>query len=446
MKMKIEIISKETIRPSFPTPPHLKSYRLSLLDQLAPPIYVPIVLFFSADHGFPTSELDHSRVYYRLKKSLAETLTRFYPLAGKINGSDASVDLHDEAVIFVRAHASIQLSKILEDPELNSLKQLLPLDPYKLNADEPVPVTAVQLNVFSCGGMGIGVCISHKVADGVTLAAFLNAWAETSRAACETITPCLTSATLFPPKDVLHEVMPADLVTKEKTVTKRFVFDATGLATLKAKAAAKGSCVDDPTVPTRVEVVTALISRSAKNARRRKSLKGRSSMVITHVVNLRSRAVPPLIPEHAFGNIWQLTIAPIFEEENKTTELQDLVVQLRTAIRKIDGNYVKKLQGENGLYQANQSMKEVNDLVSKGEVEFYTFSSWVGFPFYETDFGWGRPVWVCISNVPIKNVVMLMSTRSGTGIEAWVTLEEEDMAKFENDQELLQFAFPASSS
>lgn len=112
--MKIEIISKETIRPSFPTPPHLKSYRLSLLDQLAPPIYVPIVLFFSAD-GFPTSEqLDH-----RLKKSLAETLTRFYPLAGKINGSDASVDLHDEAVIFVRAHASIQLSKILEDPELN---------------------------------------------------------------------------------------------------------------------------------------------------------------------------------------------------------------------------------------------------------------------------------------------------------------------------------------
>ncbi|XP_059446891.1 stemmadenine O-acetyltransferase-like [Corylus avellana] len=257
----------------------------------------------------------------------------------------------------------------------------------------------------------------------------------------ETITPCLTSTTLFPPKDVHHKITPVDLVAKEKTLTKRFVFDVTSLATLKAKAAAKGSCVDDPTC---VEAVTALISMSAKNARRGKSLQGRSSMVITHVVNLRARTVPPL-PGHAFGNIWQLTIAPIVEVENKT-QWQDLVVQLRRAIGKIDDNYVKKLQGEDGLHQASESMKEVLDIASKGKVEFYTFSSWVGFPFYETDFGWGRPIWVCISNVPIKNVVMLMSTRSGNGIEAWVTLGEEDMATFENDQELLQFAFPVSSS
>ncbi|KAE8023654.1 hypothetical protein FH972_009326 [Carpinus fangiana] len=244
--MEIEIISKETIRPSFPTPPHLKSYRLSLLDQLAPPIYVPILLFYSAD-GFRTNE-DHITMYNRLKKSLAETLTRFYPLAGKING-DAYVELHDEAVIF------------------------------------PVPVTAVQLNVFSYGGISVGVYISHKMADGLTLAMFLNAWAETSRGVGETITPCLTSTTLFPPKDMHHRITPIDLIAKEKTVTKRFVFDVISLATLKAKAAAKGSCIDNPT---RVEAVTALISMSAKNATRGKSLHGKSSMVITHVVNLRA--------------------------------------------------------------------------------------------------------------------------------------------------------------
>ena len=119
IKIEIEIISKETIRPSFPTPTHLKSYSLSLLDQLAPPIYVPILLFSSAN-GFPTSE-DHITMYNRLKKSPAETLTHFYPLARKING-DASVELHDEAVIFVRAHASIHLSKILENSYSNSLK------------------------------------------------------------------------------------------------------------------------------------------------------------------------------------------------------------------------------------------------------------------------------------------------------------------------------------
>jgi shikimate O-hydroxycinnamoyltransferase len=226
------------------------------------------------------------------------------------------------------------------------------------------------------------------------------------------------------------------LVAKEKTVTKRFVFDVINLATLKAKSAAKGSCVDNPTS---VEAVTTLISMSAKNATRGKSLKGRSSMVITHVVKLRARTVPSL-PEHAFGNIWQLTIAPIVEVENKT-EWQDLVVQLRRAIGKIDDNYVKKLQGEDGLHQASESMREELDIASKGEVEFYTFSSWVGFPFYETDFGWGRPIWVCISNVPIKNVVMLMSTRSGNGTEAWVTLGVEDMAKFENNPRVTPIRF-----
>ncbi|KAE8023623.1 hypothetical protein FH972_009298 [Carpinus fangiana] len=275
-------------------------------------------------------------MYNRLKKSLAKTLTRFYPLAGKINGG-ASVEFHDETVIFVRAHASIHLSKILENPDLNSLKQLLPLNPYKLNANKPVPITMAQLNAFSCSEIGV---------------------------------------------DVHHEITSVDLVAKEKTVTKRFVFDVTNLATLKAKAAAKGLCVDNPTC---VEAVTALISMSAKNATRGKSLQGRSSMVIIHVVNLRAQTVPPL-PEHAFGNIWQLTIAPIVEVENKT-EWQDLAVQLRRAIRKIDDNYVKKLQGEDGLHQASESMKEVLDIASKGEVEFYTFSSWVGLPFYETDFG-----------------------------------------------------------
>jgi shikimate O-hydroxycinnamoyltransferase len=174
---------------------------------------VPILLFYSAD-GFPTSE-DHITMYNRLKKSLIETLTRFYPLAGKING-DASVELHDEAVIFVRAHASIHLSKILENPDLNSLKQLLPLNPYKLNADKPVPVTAVQLNVFSCGEIDVGVCISHKVADNLTLTIFLNTWAETSRGIGETITPCLTLATLFPSKDMHPGITPLIWLRKRR--------------------------------------------------------------------------------------------------------------------------------------------------------------------------------------------------------------------------------------
>lgn len=40
---------------------------------------------------------------------------------------------------------------------------------------------------------------------------------------------------------------------------------------------------------------------------------------------------------------------------------------------------------------------------------------------------------------PFKNVVILMSTKDGDGIEAWVNMVDEDMALFERDAELLSF-------
>ena len=115
----------------------------------------------------------------------------------------------------------------------------------------------------------------------------------------------------------------------------------------------------------------------------------------------------PKLPGHAFGNLWPNAIASIAEGNNKI-ELPDIVVQLRTATMKINEEYVRKLQGEDGLSQAIESLKEVSEMVTKGQVEFYRSGSWVRFPFYQTDFGWEKPMWVCTSNAPIKNVVILI--------------------------------------
>ena len=59
---------------------------------------------------------------------------------------------------------------------------------------------------------------------------------------------------------------------------------------------------------------------------------------------------------------------------------------------------------------------------------------------YEIDFGMGKPSWVCCPGICCKNAVVMMSTKDGDGIETWVTMKEEDMAMFENDQELLSYA------
>uniref|UniRef100_A0A6N2KB76 Uncharacterized protein n=1 Tax=Salix viminalis TaxID=40686 RepID=A0A6N2KB76_SALVM len=46
INMEIQIISKEIIKPSAPTPHHLRTYKLSAVDQLAAfAADIPIILF-----------------------------------------------------------------------------------------------------------------------------------------------------------------------------------------------------------------------------------------------------------------------------------------------------------------------------------------------------------------------------------------------------------------
>ena len=59
-------------------------------------------------------------------------------------------------------------------------------------------------------------------------------------------------------------------------------------------------------------------------------------------------------------------------------------------------------------------------------------------------FGWENPVWIGWVSLPFKNVVIFIDTNSGHGIEAWVHLNEKDMAKFESDKELL--AYPSTTT
>lgn len=67
------------------------------------------------------------------------------------------------------------------------------------------------------------------------------------------------------------------------------------------------------------------------------------------------------------------------------------------------------------------------------------FSSLSGFPLYESGFGWGKHIWVTIPDYKFKNVIMMMATNDGKGIEALVSLNKEEMALFEQDPELLAF-------
>jgi len=420
--MNVEIISKEIIKPSSPTPHDLRNTKRSFLDQLAPTSYIPIILFYQPKNGHHVD--NQVQTSSRLKKSLEQTLNRFYPFAGSIK-EERSIDCNDEGVEYYEARVACKLSQVLQHFKGEILNQFLPFEPYESHEI----LLAVQYNIFDCGGVAIGVCVSHRIADGATATTFLGAWSATSRGdhVLEAVCPNFDAANYFPPKGIPWGV--GDMgVSKENIVTRRLVFDKSSIAALKEKASSMKP-------PTRVEAVSAFIWKSLMAISKSKPAPARVNIAI-HAVNIRQRMVPP-IPIHSFGNLWYFATAILspHDELDRDSNYGILASKLSNALKEIDGDYVKTLQTDS----IPESLTKSVEMFSKGEVEFYKFTSWCRFPLYEADFGFGEPTWVCSPSMPFKNLVVLMSTRDGHGIEAIVNILEEDAVVFDSNEELLPF-------
>lgn len=154
--MKVEIKGRETIKPSSPTPQNLKIFNLSLLDQIAPPIYVPRIFYYANNGNCQANDLKTQERIKLLKESLSQALTRIYPLSGRVK-DNLFIECNDEGADFLEAQVNSSLEEILSQPEVDVLDQLLPRD-YHCNNLEPLQL-AVQVNIFSCEGMAIGMLI-----------------------------------------------------------------------------------------------------------------------------------------------------------------------------------------------------------------------------------------------------------------------------------------------
>ncbi|KAG6390578.1 hypothetical protein SASPL_148316 [Salvia splendens] len=435
MIMNIEIISNEMIKPSSPTPNHLRNYKLNLLDQLIPAAYAPIVIFFPNHDGIAISfQVD------LLKKTLSETLTHFFPLAGTIKADELSIDCDDQGACFTKAKANCSLNDFLKRPDLKQIAQFLPCGLTSTG----LSMTNVQATELECGGIALGVCISHRVVDGAALSFFLKFWANATAANEKpSFAPDFTASCLFPVdgswlRDA-SMVMWGSLFKKGKCVTRRFVFGSASLALLKDRATGVGG-----SSPTRVEAVSGFIWKHAMAAYAERCGAKNEPSLLTHLVNLRKRAVPNFSQESLGNLMW---IASAMCGGGGDLGLPALVDKVRRSISVVDGECVKKLGGEKGSKIILECIKEIEQVGSEN-VHHLGFSSWCKLGFYDIDFGWGKPVWV--SNIDTSgpcfmNLVVLIDMRSGDGMEAWVTLEEQDMAALEHDQEFTSFASLNSS-
>ncbi|CAN1239666.1 (13S,14R)-1,13-dihydroxy-N-methylcanadine 13-O-acetyltransferase AT1 [Linum grandiflorum] len=457
--LRVETVSKETIKPASPTPDHLRIHKLTILDQTGPSVYVPFCLFYPSS----STEL-HQRhsIADSLKVSLSNTLSIYYPLAGRYNKDDSfSIECNDHGVDFVVANVAggHLLSDALRQPDQDRLLPLLPCRPQGTNVDSnsDLVLLAVQVNFFDCGGIAVGVCIWHGISDACTLASFLRTWSGiNSGAGKHTVDKnvvVLDCTSLFPPRYICGQTVAKfkATVTTPDSIIKRFVFEADKIESVRTKISSSNWSHHQR--PSRVLAVSALIWAAAINIaathkrRRHDNINENTHHIAAMTTHLRPR-VNPALPETVIGNIVQIPVFAKWEliktmnnNNNNNHEAEyykALAEKLRESVSTVMDESVRKVVGSERMV-----MEVVKQFVEEyGEGNLLAISSWCRFRFYETDFGWGKPVWVGFFTM-CYNLSMLIDAPDGRGIEAWVTLSKEDMSLFQKDAAILRYAsFP----
>ncbi|KAI3458530.1 hypothetical protein Pfo_015193 [Paulownia fortunei] len=440
--MDVQIVSTEIIKPCAPTPHHLRNFKLSFLDQTCAPFYIPLTLFYNTKFDLANISETHGQ----LKKSLSETLTLFYPLAGRVQDL-FTIDCNDEGVSYTEAKANFTLSEFLQEPDLNSINKFLPRNTNVLENDFEIQMS-IQVSVLGCGELVIGACLFHRVVDITTMASFLRTWANFCRGTGDkevTYQDLALGPSLFPPLstfpgDYLKNNTNYLFYGQDYSLTRRFVFDASAIATLRAKATSEAV-----PKPSRIEALTGFISeRLMAGLESAASKNPPPTLIISHAVNIRKRFEPPLA-DTAFGNLSWFAVAFYSPSEPKM-ELPDYVEMLREVLQGINGESLRELEPKTAIYALSETMGTIQK--SDGMRE-YKFTSWCNMGFYDLDFGWGRPAWVAhmgdAANCRTMRQFLFIEGRNAGEIELWILFGEEDMAMLENDPEFTAFATPNPS-
>ncbi|XP_010556026.1 PREDICTED: BAHD acyltransferase At5g47980-like [Tarenaya hassleriana] len=426
MGVKVELMSKEVIKPATPTPDHLRTLERTLFDQVMPQIYINAIFFYSKTSNDQTL----TTLSQRLKNSLSEILTRFYPLAGRMEG--VSVNCNDEGALFTEARADTLLSDYLTNPDAVSLKQLI-INPCDRLDPGSWPLLHVKVSFFRTEGVAVAVSVSHEIFDVASFLAFVRSWADSIRG-CAVASPQFIASTFYPPADLSYEFPPL-LPNGDNFITKRSVFDPSKIKELKSRAASEH--VPDPT---RVEAVEALLFKAIKASR------SNEPFATTQTMNLRPRLASALAP-NAMGNFFYLPL--LTEDSEGEMKIAKTVIKLRktkdelSEIIKEDhshGTTRTTSTAELGERVASEMLTSLCEL--SPEMDKYLVTSLCRMPFYDVDFGWGRPVWVATYAYETPKMCILMDARDGEGIEVWVNFPEGHMLAFEHDQDLLSFATP----
>ncbi|XP_058768646.1 hydroxycinnamoyl-CoA:piscidic acid hydroxycinnamoyltransferase-like [Vicia villosa] len=426
----VTIKASYTVTPNEATP---NGYLwLSDLDQVVRLSHTPLVFIYKPKQN------QKNRIIETLKNSLSKVLVYYYPIAGRYcytKGGRVELNLNAKGAVLTEAETSKTVDEYGDFSPSDSTKELIPKIDYGQPMEE-IPLLVVQVTRFSNKDesfvFAIGVAYSHPLSDGAGFSNFLNSWAKKARG--ETLNsneipfldrkllkflhtplePLFEHIELKPPPLILGR-SDANIERKKSITAELLKLTAEEVEKLKKKANEFG--IPKGSRPySSFEAISAHIWKSASKAR---DLEENQQSVVRFNVEIRNR-ISPNLSKNYYGNALIQTSAKGFTGEITSKPLSYVAMKIREANELITNEYIRS---QIDVIRGFEHLDDARRLFIGGEGKNATYfgnpnlriTSWLNFPAYKVDFGWGKPFYFGIGHVSPDDRGIILLSPDGDG-------------------------------
>ncbi|RDY06430.1 Brassinosteroid-related acyltransferase 1, partial [Mucuna pruriens] len=441
---------------------------LSNLDRQCPNLMHLVFFYNNLFHHQSLKDLSLNSVFSSLKSGLEETLTLWYPGAGRLrpNQSDGKLDLwcNNLGAVLAEAETSVKISQLGNLSEYNEFFEKLVYKPAFDGNFSNMPLIVAQVTKFGCGGYSIGIGTSHSLFDGPATYDFLCAWASNSEIAKgrsrsdELPKPVhergiLLSGRLQAPKGTIN--FPSDSSLNVKQARGAMAIDHLYQLIMQTASGQKGfpMQIGGPSNPKKCVLKTYHLSGAMIEDLKRKHFpmqRGRSlpfstfEVLTAHLWKARTKALGvkkekvvclqfavdvrnktrPALPKSFSGNAYVLAsiMMPVVELEDASHE--GIVEKIREAKSNVNEEYVKAYVGALDGAQQASCLPPLKELT--------LVSDWTRMPFHNIDFfGGKKAAYACPLATPIPQVAyFVQSPVDSKGVDVRIGFEEEAVSAF----------------
>lgn len=421
------------VKPADPTPNEIMY--VSEMDQIKPLTHAPLICFYRPSKDFVQLEA----AVQVLKDSLSKVLVFFYPFAGRlqwIGGGRVEIHCNSMGALLLEAETNLKIDD-LEDfrPGQEEITALLPSVDHEATPLHEIPLLLIQITKFACGGLSLGLKLSHILVDGRSTFKFLTDWANIARGEKSIDLPFFDRK-IFRPKEPYPNPLPEKysqlthppLLIGQTDCTEQRNKPTTVLM-LKLSVEQIGKLRDkaDRTLETdkqrysdgekftRFEAVTAHVWRCASKARMHKSEQETRCYV---TVDTR-KVFTPKLPKTYFGNGAFLIPIITTAGELLSRPLGHAAMKVREGIKSVTNEYV------NSFLISCENLPDVSfirhyHIVGYSQGVFYgnpniCVTSWIGLQEYALDFGWGREFYIGPGSMGYDGRILIIPSHDKDG-------------------------------